>query len=205
MFLILSIAFFVISKPIKEENITYIETTVLVADSQLSVIFTEELQKFFVHENTDFTDSYEELNRGDWIKIGYIDEQLIVYLESESGVIFSVWDYNSINKREYITIAIITLIFSVALFCVPFFKGWSQRKFEKIEKKFIYKYSKKTKTVNDPQVIRSNMFFERNYWHLDIDKLDERINYSDAQTACFYDLLSDGKAEVILCCDKMPN
>ena len=65
MFLILSIAFFVISKPIKEENITYIETTVLVADSQLSVIFTEELQKFFVHENTDFTDSYEELNRGD--------------------------------------------------------------------------------------------------------------------------------------------
>jgi hypothetical protein len=65
VFLILSIAFFVISKPIKEENITYIETTVLVADSQLSVIFTEELQKFFVHENTDFTDSYEELNRGD--------------------------------------------------------------------------------------------------------------------------------------------
>ncbi len=63
--MILSIAFFVISKPIKEENITYIETTVLVADSQLSVIFTEELQKFFVHENTDFTDSYEELNRGD--------------------------------------------------------------------------------------------------------------------------------------------
>jgi hypothetical protein len=202
-FLLGTIVFIVWSKPIKEEDITYIETTVLVVDPEFDVIYTEDSKKYIISEDIELTNLFEELKTDDWIKIGFVEENDVVYLESQAGIILSVFEYNESNKKQYTIAAIVSGLCAIFLFVLPFFSKWEKLFNAKNEKELMYKFTKNTKSETDPKVYRSNMYFDKDFWHVNKDNLSKKTDYSEAADACFYELLSDGKAEVILYGDKL--
>ncbi len=199
-----TIVFIVWSKPIKEEDITYIETNVLVVDTETNVIYTEDSKKYIINEDIELSHLFEELKRDDWMKIGIVEENDVVYLESHAGIILSVSEYNESNKKQYIIMALLTALCAIFMFILPFLSKLEKLLNGKNAKELMYKFTKNTKTETDPKVYRSNMYFDKDFWHVNKDNLSKKTDYTEAEDACFYELLSDGKADVILYGDKLP-